>query len=267
MRLVLKVLGARTIAVIIPSCEAVVSGTFPYTALTVPAFHSAFLIAAPTAAGISRALQLRKEEGITVCAFAGDGGTFDIGLQALSGAAERNEDLLYVCLDNEAYMNTGIQASSSTPEGAWTVTTPQGKTGKKKRLMEIVAAHSIPYAATATVGYPHDLMEKVKKAKEIKGTRFIHVLTPCPTGWRTSEDLTGIASMLAVETRVFPLYEIIDGEIYRITKIPKGLPVKAYLSIQGRYAHFTEDDIARIQTEVDRNWRRLEILAQYSRQP
>lgn len=262
MRLVLKALGPRTIVVIIPSCEAVVSGTFPYTALRLPAFHSAFLIAAPTAAAISRALQIRGEEGITVCAFAGDGGTFDIGIQALSGAAERNEDFLYVCLDNEAYMNTGIQASSSTPECAWTVTTPKGKTGKKKRFMEIMAAHSIPYAATATIGYPDDLMEKVRKAKERKGTRFIHVLTPCPTGWRMAEDLTAVVSMLAVETKVFPLYEIIDGEHYRITRLPKGLPVREYLSIQGRYVHLTEEKIAEIQADVDKNWRRLEILAQ-----
>lgn len=261
MKLVLRALGKKTIVVIIPSCEAVISGTYPLSALDVPAFHSAFAIAAPTASGISRALRIRGETDVTVLAFAGDGGTYDIGLQSLSGAAERNEDFIYVCLDNEAYMNTGIQASSSTPFCSWTVTTPKGKKEKKKKLMDIVIAHSVPYAATATIGYPEDLMEKVKRAKEIKGTRFIHVLSPCPTGWRMKEDLTGIVSILACETKIFPLYEVFDGEIYRITKIPKGLPVKEYLSIQGRFAHLKENEIEEIQRNVDREWERLLYLS------
>lgn len=257
MRLVLGALGKRTIVVIVPSCEAVISGTYPFSSLEVPAFHSAFAIAAPTAAGISRALKIRGELDVTVVAFAGDGGTYDIGLQSLSGAAERNEDFIYVCLDNEAYMNTGIQASSSTPLFSWTITTPKGKREKKKKLMDIMVAHSVPYAATATIGYPEDLIAKVKKAKEIKGTRFIHVLTPCPTGWRMKEDLTGIVSILACETKVFPLYEVFDGEMYRITKMPKGLPVKEYLSIQGRFAHLNEKEMEEIQKYVDKEWERL----------
>ena len=260
MKLVLRVLGEKTIVVIIPSCEAVISGTYPLSALKVPAFHSAFVIAAPTAAGISRALKIREEKDVTVLAFAGDGGTYDIGLQSLSGAAERNEDFIYVCLDNEAYMNTGIQASSSTPFCSWTITTPKGKKEKKKRLMDIIVAHSVPYAATATVGYPEDLMEKVKKAKEKKGTRFIHILSPCPTGWRMREDLTGIVSMLACETKVFPLYEVFDGDFYRITRMPKGLPVREYLSIQGRFAHLNEEEIEEIQRNVDKEWERLLYL-------
>lgn len=257
MRLVLGALGKRTIVVIVPSCEAVISGTYPFSSLEVPAFHSAFAIAAPTAAGISRALKIRGELDVTVVAFAGDGGTYDIGLQSLSGATERNEDFIYVCLDNEAYMNTGIQASSSTPLFSWTITTPKGKREKKKKLMDIMVAHSVPYAATATIGYPEDLIAKVKKAKEIKGTRFIHVLTPCPTGWRMKEDLTGIVSILACETKVFPLYEVFDGEMYRITKMPKGLPVKEYLSIQGRFAHLNEKEMEEIQKYVDKEWERL----------
>ncbi len=261
MRLVLRAVGRKAIAVIVPSCEAVISGTYPFSALEVPAFHSAFAIAAPTAAGISRALKIRKETDVTVLAFAGDGGTYDIGLQSLSGAAERNEDFIYVCLDNEAYMNTGIQASSSTPPLSWTVTTPKGKVEKKKRLMEIIVAHSVPYAATATIGYPQDLMEKVKRAKEFQGTKFIHVLTPCPTGWKMKEELTGVIAMLAFETKVFPLYEVINGEIYRITKVPKGLPVRDYLSIQGRFSHLSEDEIEKIQQEVDIEWERLIYLA------
>ncbi|MCX7856499.1 MAG: thiamine pyrophosphate-dependent enzyme [Deltaproteobacteria bacterium] len=260
MRLVLSVLGQKTIVVIIPSCEAVISATYPLSALKVPAFHSAFVIAGATASGISRALKIRGEDDITVLAFAGDGGTYDIGLQSLSGAAERNEDFIYVCLDNEAYMNTGIQASSSTPYCSWTITTPKGKREKKKKLMDIIVAHSVPYAATATIGYPEDLMEKVKKAKALRGTRFIHILAPCPTGWRMKEDLTGIVSILASETKVFPLYEVYDGEIYKITKMPKGLPVRDYLSIQGRFSHLKDEDIEEIQRNVDREWERLMYL-------
>jgi pyruvate/2-oxoacid:ferredoxin oxidoreductase beta subunit len=257
MRLVLKVLGEKTIVVIIPSCVGVISAAAPNSTLTVPCFHSAFEIAAPTAAGIASALKIRGDEETTVLAFAGDGGTFDIGLQSLSGAADRNDNFIYVCLDNEGYMNTGIQSSSATPQHAWTMTTPAGRSGKKKQFMQIIAAHRIPYAATASLGYPQDLMEKVKKAKGLKGTRFIHTLTPCPTGWRMAEDLTGQSAMLAVETKLFPLYEIIDGTEYRITHKPKGLPVSAYLKMQGRYRHLTQEAIKGLQREADEQWARL----------
>ena len=254
MRLVLKALGEKTIVVIIPSCVGVISAAYPNSTLTVPCFHSAFEIAAPTAAGIACALKIKGEEDTTVLAFAGDGGTFDIGLQSLSGAADRNDNFIYVCLDNEGYMNTGIQSSSATPQNAWTMTTPAGRRGKKKQFMQIIAAHRIPYAATASIGHPQDLMEKVKRAKAIKGTRFIHTLTPCPTGWRMPEDLTVKSAMLAVETRIFPLYEIIDGTHYRITHDPKGLPVTEYLKIQGRYRHLTDEAVKGIQREADEQW-------------
>ena len=254
MRLVLKALGEKTIVVIIPSCVGVISAAYPNSTLTVPCFHSAFEIAAPTAAGIACALKIKGEEDTTVLAFAGDGGTFDIGLQSLSGAADRNDNFVYVCLDNEGYMNTGIQSSSATPQNAWTMTTPAGRRGKKKQFMQIIAAHRIPYAATASIGHPRDLMEKVKRAKAIKGTRFIHTLTPCPTGWRMPEDLTVKSAMLAVETRLFPLYEIIDGTHYRITHDPKGLPVVEYLKIQGRYRHLTDEAVKGIQREADEQW-------------
>ncbi|MBA4392720.1 MAG: 2-ketoisovalerate ferredoxin oxidoreductase [Desulfobacca sp.] len=258
MRLVLKVLGEKTIVVIIPSCVGVISAAYPNSTLTVPCFHSAFEIAAPTAAGIARALEIKGQEDTTVLAFAGDGGTFDIGLQSLSGAADRNENFIYVCLDNEGYMNTGIQSSSATPQNAWTMTTPAGRGGKKKQFMQIIAAHRMPYAATASLGHPEDLMKKIKKAKDLKGTRFIHTLTPCPTGWRMAEDLTAKSAMLAVETNLFPLYEIIDGTQYRITHDPKGLPVTEYLKIQGRYRHLTEEAIQGIQREADEQWERLQ---------
>ncbi len=257
MRLVLKALGEKTIVVILPSCVGVISATYPNSTFSVPCFHSAFEIAAPTAAGIANALKVQGREDITALAFAGDGGTFDIGLQSLSGAADRNDNLIYVCLDNEAYMNTGIQSSSSTPQNAWTMTTPGGRRGRKKMFMQIIAAHRMPYAATASVGHPLDLMEKVRKAKEIKGMKFIHTLTPCPTGWRMPEDLTARAAMLAVESKLFPLYEIIDGTEYRITHQPQGIPVDEYLKIQGRFKHFTPDDVGRLQREVDEDWERL----------
>jgi pyruvate/2-oxoacid:ferredoxin oxidoreductase beta subunit len=257
MRLVLRALGGRAIIVVVPSCSAVISGVYPNSALKLHAFHSAFEIAAPAAAGIANALKLLGQEDRPVVAFAGDGGTFDIGLQSLSGAADRNENLIYVCLDNEAYMNTGIQASSATPPFAWTATTPLGRYGRKKRLMEIMAAHRIPYAATASIGYPRDLMEKVEKAKQIKGTKFIHVLTPCPTGWRMPEDLTVRAAILSVQTRVFPLYEIEDGKRYRLTQSPEGLPVTEYLNIQGRFRHMHEEEVERMQEEVAEEWEML----------
>jgi pyruvate ferredoxin oxidoreductase beta subunit/2-oxoisovalerate ferredoxin oxidoreductase beta subunit len=257
MRLVLKALGEKTIAVIIPSCAAVIGANYPNSVLAVPAFHAPFEVAAPTAGGIANALKIQGRDDITTLAFAGDGGTFDIGLQSLSGAADRNDNFIYVCLDNEAYMNTGIQSSSATPRNVWTMTTPGGRRGGKKQFMQIIAAHRIPYAATGSMGHPQDLMEKVKKAKDIQGTRFIHTFAPCPTGWRMPEDLTARSAMLAVETRVFPLYEIVDGTRYRITYDSKGLPVSEYLKIQGRYRHFKEEDIKHLQKEVDEEWDRL----------
>ncbi|MGA3175582.1 MAG: thiamine pyrophosphate-dependent enzyme [Syntrophorhabdales bacterium] len=254
LRLVLKVLGEKTVVVILPSCVGVISATYPNSTFAVPCFHSAFEIAAPTASGIAAALALQGREDVTALAFAGDGGTFDIGLQSLSGAADRNDNFIYVCLDNEAYMNTGIQSSSSTPQNTWTMTTPGGRRGRKKKFMQIIAAHRMPYAATASIGHPEDLMEKIRKAKGIKGMKFIHTLTPCPTGWRMPEHLSARAAQLAVETRIFPLYEVIDGRDYRITHEPKGLPVDDYVRMQGRFRHFTPDDIRRLQEEVDEEW-------------
>ncbi len=257
MRLVLRALGPKTLAVIIPSCASIIAATHPHSSLRVPAFHGTFETAAPTAAGLSYAMKIRGRKDIAVVAFAGDGGTFDIGLQSLSGTADRNEDYIYVCLDNEAYMNTGIQASSATPKSAWTITTPTGRTARKKNMMEIMAAHRIPYAATASIGYPQDLMDKVQKARSMEGTKFIHILTPCATGWRMAENLTVTAAMLAVETRIFPLYEIEDGKRYTITYDPIGLPVEEYLKSQGRYRHLSAADIERMQAETNDEWEGL----------
>ncbi len=254
MKLVLEAMGPRTIAVIVPSCEGAIGGVYPHTAYGIPTIHAAFEIAAPTAAGISNALKIQGRDDIQVVAFAGDGGTFDIGLAALSGAAKNNEDILYVCLDNEAYMNTGIQVSSATPSFAWTGTTPKGNPRRKKNIMEIMAAHYNPYSATATIGFPRDLQEKIAKAKAIRGTKFIHLLVPCPTGWKTPSDLSPELSILAVETKVFPLYEVFDGKRYIINHEPRGLPVEEYLMKQGRFRHLKKEQIEQIQRDVDEEW-------------
>jgi pyruvate/2-oxoacid:ferredoxin oxidoreductase beta subunit len=261
MKLVFQAMGPRTIAVIVPSCEGAIGGVYPITAYGVPTFHSAFEIAAPTAAGIANGLKIQGKSDIRVVAFAGDGGTFDIGLQGLSGATKNNEDILYVCLDNEAYMNTGIQVSSATPSYAWTGTTPEGNPRRKKNIMEIMAAHYNPYSATATIGFPRDLQQKILKAKEIRGTKFIHMLVPCPTGWKTATDLSPELSILAVETNVFPLYEVEDGRRYTINHEPRCLPVQEYLKKQGRYRHLEEEQIRKIQADVDEEWEKLKRRA------
>jgi pyruvate/2-oxoacid:ferredoxin oxidoreductase beta subunit len=263
MKLVLQAMGPRTIAVIVPSCEGAIGGVYPNTAYGVPTIHSAFEIAAPTAAGIANALKIQGKDDIQVLAFAGDGGTFDIGLQALSGVAKNNDDIIYVCLDNEAYMNTGIQVSSATPSYAWTGTTPEGNPRRKKNIMEIMAAHYNPYSATATIGFPRDLQQKIMKAKSTRGTKFIHMLVPCPTGWKTPSDLSPELSILSVETNVFPLYEVEDGKRYTINHKPRRLPVREYLLKQGRYRHLKDDQIKQIQTDVDEEWERLKQRANH----
>jgi len=258
MKLVFQAMGPRTIAVIVPSCEGSIGGVYPITAYGVSTFHSAFEIAAPTAAGIANALKIQGKDDIQVVAFAGDGGTFDIGLQSLSGVAKNNDDIIYVCLDNEAYMNTGIQVSSATPSFAWTGTTPKGNPRRKKNIMEIMAAHYNPYSATASIGFPQDLLRKIEKAKSIRGTKFIHMVVPCPTGWRTPSDIAPELSVLSVETNVFPLYEVENGREYTINHQPLRLPVQEYLMKQGRFNHLNDDQIKAIQKEVDDDWERLQ---------
>ncbi|MFC1863077.1 thiamine pyrophosphate-dependent enzyme [Thermodesulfobacteriota bacterium] len=252
MRQVMRAMGNRCVVVVVPSCVAVTTGPYPNYTLGVPAFHSAFEIAAPTAAGIRNALIQQGKDDIPVLAFAGDGGTFDIGLQSLSGCADRNEDIIYVCMDNEAYMNTGVQVSSATPQFTWTGTSPSGNTRRKKKFMEIMAAHRMPYAATASPAYPEDLTRKIQKAKAMRGTRFLHVLAPCNTGWKIKEDMAVQVAMLSVETNVFPLYEIEDGVNYTQNYESKGLPIEEYLKVQGRYRHLKPEQIEIMQAEVDR---------------
>ncbi len=259
MRYALKALGEQTIAVIPACCWTIIAGAFPYSALRVPLFHTAFETAASAAAGIKAGLEILGKGDITVLAWAGDGGTFDIGLQALSGAAERNDDIIYVCYDNEAYMNTGIQRSSATPWRAWTTTTPtqHPKDEPKKDMMAIMAAHRIPYAATASPAYPEDLVMKLQKAKAIRGTKFIHIISPCPPGWKSASELSVKLARLAVQTKIFPLYEVERGVKWRISLEPQGLPVEEYLKLQGRFRHLSPEEINQIQETVDAEWERL----------
>jgi pyruvate/2-oxoacid:ferredoxin oxidoreductase beta subunit len=260
MRLALKGLGKPTVLVIPACCWTIIPGAWPLTAMDVPVFQAAFETTGATISGIKAAYRKRGMDDICVVGWAGDGGTFDIGLQALSGAAERNDDVIYVCYDNEAYMNTGIQRSGGTPQGAWTTTTPvkNPKSEPKKDIDEIMAAHRIPYLATATAAYPHDLIAKFKKARSIQGMRFIHLLSACPTGWRMPENLSIEVMRLAVLSSIFPLYEVEDGEIYRQTVIPDDIiPVDRYIHLQGRFRHMTDEDVKEFQKAVDNGYERL----------
>jgi len=261
MRYVLDALGEKTIIVIPACCWSIIAGPFPYSALKVPVLHTAFETAAIAAAGVRAALDTQGDTETTVVAWAGDGGTFDIGLQALSGAAERNENILYVCYDNEAYMNTGIQRSSATPWGAWTTTTPRVKREFKKDIMQIMAAHRIPYAATASIAYPDDLVEKVVKAKSMQGLKFLHVFAPCPTGWKAASELSVQLARLAVLTRVFPLYEIEWGIDYTLAETENPLPIGEYTKHQGRFKNLDEHDLELLQKRIDDRWALLRELS------
>lgn len=265
MKLVLKALGQDTMVVLPACCWSIIAGPWPQSSLRVPLFHTAFETGAAVASGIKAGLVARGNTETTVISWAGDGGTFDIGLQALSGAAERNEDIIYVCYDNEAYMNTGIQRSSATPWGAWTTTTPQEdpEHQPKKDILAIMAAHRIPYAATASVAHPVDLVEKVEKARTIRGMRFIHILAPCPPGWKTQNDETIDLARMAVELRVFPLMEVENGSTWRFTMDHPGGPVEPYLRRQARFKHLTDEHIGLIQGEVDARWKVLENRVKY----
>lgn len=268
LRYVLKVLGSDAMMVIPACCATVVDGVWPHTAVNIPMLHTAFETAAAAAAGIRAALNHQGKHNTKVLAWAGDGGTFDIGIQAMSSAAERNEDILYICYDNEAYMNTGIQRSSATPYGSWTTTTPvdRPKDEPKKNIIEILAAHRIPYCATACVAYPEDLTRKVEKAISIKGFKFMHLMSPCPPGWKMPSELSIEMVRRAVRARVFPIYEVEQGEIYHMTVMPdKEIPVREYLKGQGRFAHLKPADIQRIQEFVDAEWEKLMRKVEFSK--
>jgi pyruvate/2-oxoacid:ferredoxin oxidoreductase beta subunit len=258
-RWILKGLGKRTIIATPACCMAVCDGPFPYSASNVPFMHCAFETAAITASGIRAGLDMTGVKDVTVVAWAGDGGTFDIGIQALSGSAERNDDILYICYDNEAYMNTGIQRSSATPILAWTTTTPPPypKETPKKNIGEIMAGHRIPYFATLSLAFPEDFFSKLEKAKKTKGFRMLHIFAPCPTGWRYPENITIKLSRLAVATRIFPIYEIENGIKWILNPMPPKQPVNEYIRLQGRFRHLEDKDIELIQQFVDQEWERL----------
>jgi pyruvate ferredoxin oxidoreductase beta subunit len=268
LRQVMKALGNNVIVVSATGCMEIISSPYPQSAWRVPWLHVAFENAAAVASGVEAAhkAMIRKgrldDKNTTLLAIAGDGGTADIGIQALSGALERGHNFVYVCLDNEAYMNTGIQRSSSTPYGAGTTTSPPGtkSIGQqtwKKNMPAIAAAHDIPYVATGSPAYYVDLMNKAKKASMVKGPAYLHVFSPCPTGWRCAVEDAVQTGRLVVQTKIFPLYEVIDGKYRLSRKIKKPKPVTEYFKLQRRFRHLTEDDIALIQERVDREYDRL----------
>jgi pyruvate ferredoxin oxidoreductase beta subunit len=272
LKLAMKAIGMNSIVVSATGCMEIITSTFPHTAWNVPWIHVAFENAAAVASGTEAALKVLMRKGkipqkhIDIVAIGGDGATADIGLQALSGAMERGHDFVYICLDNEAYMNTGVQRSSSTPYGAMTTTSPPGKKSfgqatKKKNVPAIAVAHNIPYVATASPAYFLDLMNKAKKAALVKGPAYLHIYSSCPTGWRHGGDLAIEISKLAVETNVFPLYEVIEGKYIINRKITKPKPVAEYLKKQGRFRHLTDDIIAEIQRQVDEEYDKLLKLA------
>jgi pyruvate/2-oxoacid:ferredoxin oxidoreductase beta subunit len=251
LRTFLRLAGPRTVLCIPASCCSVIDGPFPYSAAGVNVVHCAFETAAVTAAGVKAGLRARGDGDVLVVAWAGDGGTFDIGLQSMSAAAERNEDVLYVCYDNEAYMNTGIQRSGATPALAWTSNTAAGKKGRKKDLDGIMAAHRIPYFATVSPGFFDDMVAKMERAIRTRGFRMLHALSPCPPGWKMDERHGIAAARLAVETRLFPLFEVEDGRVWRETVRPPRRPVAEYLGLQGRFGQLDEAAVAALQRAVD----------------
>jgi len=259
MRFMLKALGEKTIVVLPACCWSIIAGPYPQSTLKVPVIHSAFETGGAVASGVRAALDMKGDTETTVVTWAGDGGTFDIGFQALSGAVERNEDFIYVCYDNEAYMNTGVQRSSSTPYGAWTTTTPgqEWKKMRKKNIVEALVAHRIPYAATANIAFPEDLVRKVQKARVMKGSRFIHIFASCPTGWRIPSEMSVKIARMAVQTNIFPLYEVEDGFKYTINYKPKEYLVREYFKLQGRFRHLTDKDLDQIQEMVNEDWELL----------
>ncbi|HZK41729.1 MAG TPA: thiamine pyrophosphate-dependent enzyme [Clostridia bacterium] len=272
-RMVSKVLKDKSIMVNSTGCMCV---NYGYAGATkFPYVHSLFPNAAAVASGIDSALKARGErDDINLYVYAGDGGTVDIGIQALSGAVDRGHRFLYICYDNEGYMNTGSQRSGATPFKARTSTTPVGEIqageprqlSKRKDMVGIMAAHGIPYTATASLAYPLDFMRKVEHAIAIDGPTYIHLHSPCMVGWSIGDDMGIEVSRLAVQTRINPLYEVHDGKDYRITlDVKKPLPIEEYLKVQGRFKHLFvgdhSEEIALMQADVDRNWAHLQALA------
>jgi len=268
-RYALKALRENTIVTLPACCLCVLHGIYPSTPVMIPALNNSFASTAASASGLVAGLQAMNRTDITVMAIAGDGGTFDMGIQALSGAAERGTDFIYVCYDNEGYMNTGTQRSSATPMGAITTTTPIAtKQQHKKDFLKIMEAHDIAYLATASPSYPIDLYDKFVKAKKIKGTRYIHLYIPCPPGWAYSPKDTVKMGRLAVETGIAPLFEIENGK-FRFTSRSKSmaergnrLPVINYLEKQGRFKKMNIEQLHQVQHWVDGKWQEYQRRSQ-----
>lgn len=258
-------LGEKAIVVIPAGCSSVIQGLWPKQGWGLPVLNIVFAAGASAASGLSRGLRLRGVDA-QVVVWAGDGGTADIGLQSLSGAAERGEDIIYICVDNEAYMNTGIQRSGLTPRGAWTTTTHAGKRERKKPMPSIVAAHRVPYVATASVGYPWDFIAKLRKAASIRGFKYIHLHAPCPVGWRFDSGLTEKIAKLAVETGAWILYEYENGRLKlnppsnRLLDPSKRKPLEEYLKLQGRFRNLRPEDIEALKKDIEEEWDQIRAM-------
>jgi pyruvate ferredoxin oxidoreductase beta subunit len=272
VRLAAKAMGSNTIVVNATGCMEIIASQIPYNSWELPWIHTLFENTAAVASGIESGLKALMRKGlisqqeINVVAIGGDGATVDIGIQALSGAMERGHKFLYICFDNEAYMNTGIQRSSATPFGAATTTSPAGKKSFgqfswKKDMPAIAVAHNIPYVATACPSYPFDLMEKVKKALSVSGPSYLHVFSVCPTGWRCAGDLSVRIGRLAVQTGVFPIYEVENGKYKLNIDFPQLKPLTEYTRLQGRFKHLTPEMLDKIQTKVTEKYNEIKEMS------
>jgi pyruvate/2-oxoacid:ferredoxin oxidoreductase beta subunit len=252
----------RPVQLVIPACCAMVAaGPFPVSGFSVPVVSSTMAATAAVASGLARVARLNGESTRVVC-WAGDGGTYDIGLATVSAAAERNEDLLYICYDNELYGNTGGQRSSATPRGAVTSTTHEGKDGPKKDIVAILAAHRVPYVATLSLAHLDDAARKLRLALDRKGFRFLHLLAPCPTGWKSEPSDSVELVRQAVRSGLYPVLEVLDGDTWVINVEPDlaSPALERYLSLQGRFRR-VGNDLADLQADVARTWKRLRRLA------
>jgi pyruvate ferredoxin oxidoreductase beta subunit len=263
-RLVTDAAGENTIACVATGCLEIFSSPYPDPSWRIPFLHSLFENAAAVASGVEAAYKALKKGPVNIIAQGGDGSTSDIGFQCISGMFERGHDVLYVCYDNEAYMNTGVQRSSFTPLGARTTTTPMGNKTRKKNLPQIAADHGIPYVATATVDDYRDLQRKVKTALSITGPKYLHILAPCPLGWGHTGDLTVMLCRLAKDTGLFPVFEVLHGQLTNVLKVPIKKPVEDYLKLQNRFRHLFKKGVptktvAEIQAIADDNIARFNI--------
>lgn len=268
MRIVFKAIGKNMIMVVPACCTAVIESLHPKTSFGIPTMNIAFEAAAAGASGVEAGLRMQGKTDTTVVAWAGDGGTYDIGIQALSGALERNTNFIYICYNNEIYSNTGIQRSGATPYGAWTTTTVLGKTEFRKEMGEIIMAHHIPYSAQTCIAYPEDLFKKLRKAKSINGPKYIEIMAPCPPGWRFPMEKTVEMGTMAVETGAWALYEvekdkitfngksklILEGKIDR-------KPIEDWIIYQGRFRHLFRPKkdtkrIKEIEEHIEKMWER-----------